>query len=85
MPWTVNFLKGPEYETLYALGSMVGIGDLKTIIEANRLCDEYGLDTISMGVSIAFAMDCFEKGFLSDATDRWLAASGLGTAHSCWN
>ncbi len=60
-----KLLKGPEYETLYALGSMVGIGDLETILEANRLCDEYGLDTISMGVSIAFAIECFEKGLLS--------------------
>jgi aldehyde:ferredoxin oxidoreductase len=60
-----KLVKGPEYETLYAFGSMVGIGDLETIVRANSLCDEYGLDTISMGVTIAFAIECFEKGLLS--------------------
>ena len=60
-----QLLKNPEYETLYALGSMVGVGDLDSIIKANNLCDKYGLDTISTGVSIAFAIECFEKGILS--------------------
>lgn len=60
-----KLVKGPEYETLYALGSMLGIGNLKTILQANKLCDDYGLDTISMGVTIAFAIECFERGFLS--------------------
>lgn len=60
-----KFLKNPEYETLYALGSMVGVNNLDTIIAANKLCDEYGLDTITMGVSIAFAIECFERGILS--------------------
>jgi len=60
-----KLMRGPEYETLYALGSMLGTGDLKAILHANRLCDEYGLDTISMGVTLAFAMDCFERGLLS--------------------
>lgn len=60
-----KLVKGPEYETLYAFGSMLGIGDLKTILKANSLCDEYGLDTISMGVTIAFAIECFDRGFLS--------------------
>ncbi len=59
-----KLLKNPEYETLYALGSMVGVNNLDTIITANQLCDEYGLDTITMGVSMAFAMECFEKGIL---------------------
>jgi aldehyde:ferredoxin oxidoreductase len=70
-----GLVKGPEYETLYALGSMVGISDLKTILKANKLCDEYGLDTISMGVSIAFAIECFERGFLSkeDINNRLLS------------
>ncbi|MBW2368641.1 MAG: aldehyde ferredoxin oxidoreductase family protein [Deltaproteobacteria bacterium] len=57
--------KNPEYETLFALGSMVGVDDLDKIIKANNLCDEFGLDTISMGVSIAFAIECFESGILS--------------------
>ena len=60
-----KLVKGPEYETVYAFGSMLGIGDLRTILEANRLCDEYGLDTISMGVTIAFAVECFERGLLT--------------------
>jgi len=57
--------KGPEYETLYALGSMVGVDDFDALVSAARLCDEYGLDTISTGVSIAWAMECFEKGILT--------------------
>jgi aldehyde:ferredoxin oxidoreductase len=60
-----RLVKNPEYETLYSLGSMVGIGDLEAIMRANILCDEYGLDTISMGVTTAFAIDCFENGFIS--------------------
>ncbi|MBU7043850.1 MAG: aldehyde ferredoxin oxidoreductase family protein [Theionarchaea archaeon] len=57
--------EGPEYETLYALGSCCGIRDPRIIIEADRLCDEYALDTISMGVSVAFLMECWEKGLIS--------------------
>ncbi len=60
-----ELLKNPEYETLYALGSMVGVDNLDTIITANKLCDEFGLDTMTMGVSIAFAMECFERGIIS--------------------
>lgn len=56
--------KMPEYETIYALGSMVENYDVPTLIQANRLCDTMGLDTVSMGVTLAFAMECFEKGFL---------------------
>jgi aldehyde:ferredoxin oxidoreductase len=58
--------KMPEYETIYSLGSMVENYDLPALIQANKLCDEMGLDTISMGVTLAFAMECFEKGFLSE-------------------
>lgn len=56
---------GPEYETLGALGSACGIDDLKAIAKANELCNAYSLDTISTGLSIAFAMECFEDGFLT--------------------
>jgi len=57
--------EGPEYESIYSLGSMCGIDDASVLIEADRKCDECGLDTISAGVSIAFLMECYEKGILS--------------------
>lgn len=57
--------KGPEYETLYSLGSLVGVDDFEAIAASSRLCDDLGLDTISTGVTIAFAMECFEKGILT--------------------
>ncbi len=56
---------GPEYETVAAFGSMCGIGDLKAISKANQLCNAYGLDTISTGGLISFAMECYEKGILA--------------------
>lgn len=55
---------GPEYETLAAFGSYCGNTDLGDICQANQLCNMYGLDTISCGATIAFAMDCYEKGIL---------------------
>ncbi len=63
--WAETVVKGPEYETLYALGSMTGVDDFGAIARASRLCDEYGLDTISTGVVIAFAMEAFERGIIS--------------------
>jgi len=57
--------EGPEYESLGALGAMCGIDDLNAITYAHLLCNEYGLDTISAGSSIAFAMECYEKGILT--------------------
>jgi aldehyde:ferredoxin oxidoreductase len=56
---------GPEYETVAAFGSMCGIADLKAISKANQLCNAYGLDTISMGGLISFAMECYENGILT--------------------
>ena len=56
---------GPEYETLAALGSNCGVGDLKAICKGNERCNAYSLDTISTGATIAFAMECFEKGLLT--------------------
>ena len=56
---------GPEYETLAALGSNCGIDDLAAICMGNQLCAEYGIDTISTGGTLAFAMECFEKGLLT--------------------
>jgi aldehyde:ferredoxin oxidoreductase len=61
---------GPEYETLGSLGSLCGIGDLAAISHGNEICNRWGLDTISTGVSIAFAMECTERGILNrDDTD----------------
>lgn len=57
--------KGPEYETLYSLGSLVCVDDFGALVSAAELCDKYGLDTISTGVAIAFAMECYEKGVLT--------------------
>jgi aldehyde:ferredoxin oxidoreductase len=58
---------GPEYETIGALGPLCGVADLAAVSHANQLCNAYGLDTISTGVTIAWAMDCFERGLLTPA------------------
>jgi aldehyde:ferredoxin oxidoreductase len=55
----------PEYETISAFGSMCLVDDIETIIKANDLCNRYGFDTISAGATIAFAMECFEEGFIT--------------------
>ena len=61
---------GPEYETLSTMGSYCGVSDLAAIARANQLCNMYGMDTISCGATIAWAMDCFEQGLLTlDDTD----------------
>ncbi len=57
---------GPEYETIGAMGSMCGIGNLEVIAKAHELCNDFGIDTISAGVSISFAMECFEKGIINE-------------------
>jgi aldehyde:ferredoxin oxidoreductase len=56
---------GPEYETLASFGSLLGINDLAAICRANELCSLNSLDTLSTGGTIAFAMECFEKGILT--------------------
>lgn len=65
-PYTVDpCYGGPEYETIGAIGSNCGIDDLKAIAKGNELANAYGLDTISCGGVIAFAMECFERGLLT--------------------
>lgn len=59
-------LGGPEYETVDALGPMLGLADIEAIIYANRLCNDLGLDTISTGVCIAFAMELRQRGLYTD-------------------
>ncbi len=56
---------GPEYETIGTFGSYCGIDDLEAISYANQVCNDMGVDTISCGATIAFAMECYEKGIIS--------------------
>ena len=55
---------GPEYESIAALGSICEVDDLEAILYANQLCNAHGLDTISTGVTIAWAMEAFDRGLL---------------------
>src|SRR5262245_18416565 len=55
-----------EYENLFALGPLCGIDDADTVLQASRLCDDFGLDTISTGGTIAFAMECVERDLLDE-------------------
>ncbi|MFW9900829.1 MAG: aldehyde ferredoxin oxidoreductase family protein [Candidatus Thorarchaeota archaeon] len=66
-PWNVDPLYGgPEYEAIGAFGSNCGINDIKAVCKANELCNKYSIDAISTGVSISFAMECYENGILTD-------------------
>src|SRR6266511_3363271 len=56
---------GPEYETLGTFGSYCDINNLAAVAKASQLCNEYGVDTIAAGATIAFAMECFEKGVIT--------------------
>ncbi|MBN1149034.1 MAG: aldehyde ferredoxin oxidoreductase family protein [Anaerolineales bacterium] len=64
-PYPVDpYYGGPEYETLATFGSYCGIDNLAAISRANQICNMHGVDTISCGATIAFAMECFEKGII---------------------
>ncbi len=56
---------GPEYESVAALGSLCMIDNLNAICKANELCNKYAIDTISAGATVAFAMECYERGLLT--------------------
>ncbi len=56
---------GPEYETIGLVGASCGIGDLAAIAQAHQICDMNGVDSISCGATVAFAMECYEKGIIS--------------------
>ena len=58
--------EGPEYETVYAMGSNCMIDNLAAITKANYLCNELGLDTITMGATVACAMELVERGYVSE-------------------
>jgi aldehyde:ferredoxin oxidoreductase len=57
---------GPEYETAAALGSNCGVSDLDAVAAGNQLCNAAGLDTISGGMMVSFAMECFENGIITE-------------------
>ena len=58
---------GPEYETISALGTNLNITDLKAIAKGNEICNRHCIDTISAGMTIAFACECFEEGIITTA------------------
>jgi aldehyde:ferredoxin oxidoreductase len=83
--------EGPEYETLWALSADCGVDDLEAVIRANNLCNEYGLDTISAGATIACAMELYQRGLIrpedadpplrfgsGEAVVEWVRKTGLG-------
>jgi len=73
--------EGPDYETIYAFGSNCEVKDPKVIIMADKLCDEYGMDTVSCGGVIGFAMECFDEGLISERDTQGISLSfGKGDA-----
>ncbi len=61
-----SWARGPEYETMYSLGSQLCNGNPDVLAEANRLTEVYGVDSLTIGVTLAFAFECAEKGLLKD-------------------
>ena len=80
--WNDKEMEGPEYETTTLLGSGCEIGYAKDVATANRLCDRYGLDTISTGVTISFAMECTEKGLLPREDNERIIFGSAEAVHS---
>lgn len=74
-PLKGSMIDGPEYESIFAFGPLLGISDRQFIIDANAMCDYFGLDTISTGVSISFACELYEKGILSSSDTEGLELS----------
>ena len=72
---------GPEYETIAALGSLCMNENLDSIALANQLCNDYGIDTISAGVAIAFLMEASEKGLIEDPVDWGDAKAIIALLH----
>jgi aldehyde:ferredoxin oxidoreductase len=66
-----------EYESLFAMGSLCGVGDAETVLRASQRCDELGIDTISAGGTIAFAMECVERGWLEEPWLRFGSGDAL--------
>ncbi len=63
---TESWLRGPEYETMFSLGSDLLNGDPVTLAEANQICEEYGMDTLTTGVTTAWALEMAERGIIKE-------------------
>ncbi|MEM1673633.1 MAG: aldehyde ferredoxin oxidoreductase family protein [Candidatus Bathyarchaeia archaeon] len=63
-PFQILESEGPEYESIWALGSATGVNELDAIVKANHYCDEFGMDPISLGSTIAAAMELNERGYV---------------------
>ncbi len=72
--------EGPEYEAAWALGADTGVGDLDAVIKANWLCNDLGLDPISMGATLAAAMELYQRGVVTDAQVELPLRFGSGEA-----
>ncbi len=80
-PFKGAYTEGPEYETVWSFGAHCGNTDVAAIIEAEHLCDAYGLDGISVGNVVGFLMDCYQRGLLTLADTEGLDLSwGNGEA-----
>jgi aldehyde:ferredoxin oxidoreductase len=64
-PYKIDEGPGPEYETLVAFGAMLMHDNMEALLKINELCNRYGVDSISCGCTIAFAMECFDKGLIT--------------------
>ncbi len=64
-PWPIGETVRPEYETQGAFGSQMANSNAESVIMCNHLCDEYGFDTISMGATVSWAMECYENGLFT--------------------
>ncbi|MYK98472.1 MAG: aldehyde ferredoxin oxidoreductase family protein, partial [Gemmatimonadetes bacterium] len=72
--------EGPEYENLWSLGADCGVDDMDAIVMANYLCNDLGMDPISMGATLATAMEMYERGLLSDEQTGMALRFGDGKA-----
>lgn len=64
-PYKLKAAAGPEYEGVASLGALLMIDDMAAVIKLNEMCNDYGMDVISCGATIAMAMDCYEQGIIT--------------------
>ncbi len=62
-----SVINGADFETIYAFGSCCAVDSIEALCKADEICDEYGIDIISAGLSISWAMECYEKGLITKA------------------